>query len=439
MKIKTVIKTLCLAIWNKVTDWLSSNYHSFMVWVDNQLMKKKFYIFLTLIFIGSAGIMFFWHKKPNFDFTLDHSLWGTYGDFVGGVLGTIFMMITVLLMIKTFGQQRKDYEDNDKKQRNITTQTRRFYKKQNENNIQSQQKLNEEIRFNSLFFEMLRLYQQQVSFLYLAENKEIQGKLCFNSWVEKLSSTKIKGTNREHIDKEIAESFMCFYVENQTLISSIYRTLYRIFDTVNYSLIDEDKKVGYIKIVRAQLSESEMFLLRYNAQTYYGRNFIEYINKYNLLKHIPIFSLLEFNPWRVKVKGTEITAINILLNESLRFFTKYDAETENPNFYIGSDTSKYALCSLYPSPFRIELRLYEYKDKTDDFRGLNVFDKFESIEKQSLLQRFFEYLIFDSNFNQYNEEDKIDIQSKKEETDTAFSWCVSANSILGDRRIQLKY
>lgn len=79
---------------------------------DELLLDKHFYIALSMIFFLFAIIFFGWGRNYSFlskDYIIDNSLWGTFGDFVGGVLGTTFTVISVLLVVKTFIHQQ--YEE----------------------------------------------------------------------------------------------------------------------------------------------------------------------------------------------------------------------------------------------------------------------------------------------------------------------------------------
>ena len=102
-------------------------------WFDKLLMKKRFYIIITLLFVGVFAYIIKWQHILRFfddEYVVNHELLGTYGDFIGGVLGTIFALISTLILIRTFNQQRAVTEKN---------------KEQIENQ-----------RFNDLFFELLR-------------------------------------------------------------------------------------------------------------------------------------------------------------------------------------------------------------------------------------------------------------------------------------------
>jgi len=108
--------------------------------LDKLLMSKVFYIVVTLLFIGGFALIFKWQHIICWfdkDYVVDNELLGTFGDFIGGVLGTIFALISTLIMIRTFNQQR------------IVTD-------KNQEQIENQ-------RFNDLFFELLHLYQSEIS------------------------------------------------------------------------------------------------------------------------------------------------------------------------------------------------------------------------------------------------------------------------------------
>ena len=116
-------------LWNKLKSYFSG-----------LLLNKWFYITIGCVFISISFTFFKWnHPIQIFDnkYTIDNELFGTYGDFVGGVLGSIFTLVSILLVIKTFKEQQK-------------------VSNQNEEQLKIQ-------RFNDLFFELLRLYQSEVS------------------------------------------------------------------------------------------------------------------------------------------------------------------------------------------------------------------------------------------------------------------------------------
>ena len=69
---------------------------------------------------------------------------------------------------------------------------------------------------------------------------------------------------------------MLFYTDNRSKIAAYYRTLYRIFELIDESdLINDEQKKEYAKIIRAQLTESELFFLRYNPTHHYIKQYYQ--------------------------------------------------------------------------------------------------------------------------------------------------------------------
>ena len=122
--------------------------------LDHLLLKKWPYWVLTLIFILFSYLCFRWNNPLhifNKEYVINHELFGTFGDFFGGFLGTIFTLISVLLVVRTFRHQQAVTRDN-----------------------QEQQKTQ---RFNNLFFELVHLYQAEVKDL-CGQSENITNHYC---------------------------------------------------------------------------------------------------------------------------------------------------------------------------------------------------------------------------------------------------------------------
>ena len=102
----------------------------FNAFIDKIILNRLFYFIITIIFLGCAILLFCWSRKC-FDLSksIDYNLFGTLGDYIGGVLGTIFMLLSCLLLVRTFRQQQVVTEGNKQQ-------------------LESQ-------RFNDLFFELI--------------------------------------------------------------------------------------------------------------------------------------------------------------------------------------------------------------------------------------------------------------------------------------------
>lgn len=81
-------------------------------------------------------------------------------------------------------------------------------------------------------------------------------------------------------------------VKNLYILASYFSHLYRIFKYIDEThLIDEDEKYDYACIVRAQLSESELLMLFYNAINDDDSKFKRLIEKYAIFNNLNVDEL----------------------------------------------------------------------------------------------------------------------------------------------------
>ena len=368
--------------------------------VDKILMSRWAYAVLSIVFIALSGIAFGWGQiiEPfKADYIADYARLGTYGDFVGGVLGTIFGVISVLLMFKTFDHQRKAMADN-----------------------QTQLEIE---RFHDLFFELLRLYQSQVSDLcgvYRTfekskkdnltedENTEVyeysyNNKDFFDFEKEKLQRVFTPKKSFEQNQAEALKTYMFFYIKNKDKIGAYYRTLYRIYDLIdNAKTIPEGIKKDYLKIIRAQLTETELFFLRYNALTYYGHKFIKYINEYNILKHLPVFELLEFKDWWKDLDAVERAGLNIVFT-NLRDILHKVWDRKNVKISTsGKIDSKYSFMIEIRNCADVEIKVIIDDSKESTSMELLAFKHFDAKRLQQLLDCYIKEIFIYSHFSSHN-------------------------------------
>ena len=196
-------------------------------------------------------------------------------------------------------------------------------------------------------------------------------------------------------------------------MGAYFRTLYRIYDLIDNADLEESSKKNYLKIVRAQLTESELFFLRYNAMTYYGMNFVKYINKYNILKHLPAFELLEFKDWWNKPNQTEKTGINIIfdfVNRKIRDML-CDIQKLKDTVNINSISPKYSMRLDKKSPYDLLITVIINKTAKNDKVEFSALDNFDNKKIQQLLDCFIKEVIMYSNFEQYNETKELETYS----------------------------
>ena len=392
-------------------------------WFDKLLMKKRFYIIVTLLFVGAFAYIFKWQHILHFfddEYVVNHELLGTYGDFIGGVLGTIFALISILILIRTFNQQRAVTEKN---------------KEQIENQ-----------RFNDLFFELLRLYQSEIS--------ELCGTIVRERGDEKIT---INYNNKDFFDfeKELLQRafqpttsyegnirgainlYMLFYIKHRTKVAACFRTLYRIYDLLDNAELKESVKKNYLKIIRAQLTDSELFFIRYNGMTYYGENFIKYINKYNVLKHLPAFDLLEFKDWWKDLNKIERTGINIVFHNSTRLLRRILLKRDSDIiFRVPGKNLKYGFEIKTKSNYEVEITLHIDNSQKNNIMEYVGFEKFSNKKIQALLDCYLKETFLYSNFEKFNKKQDLEFYSNPIITDGSI--CIINSGVRNTQRLALR-
>ena len=231
-------------------------------------------------------VLFLANRSYDLSWPLATDIVGHYGDFIGGFVGSL---LSVVLLYYTFRSQIAESKENAK-----------VYIKQ---------------QFNETFFHLLHQYNSIVeTFSARVESDEpaLHGKEALHYYVQQMQAEFDNGEFYEN-RKEAVGCFMNFYAAHEDFAPIYYRTLYRIFDMIETIDIDNDEKVQYAKIVRSQLTDSELVLLRYNAMTAYGRNIRKYVVNYNLLKHMPAMGLLEYRKWRKMLVQSMQNRLNVVL------------------------------------------------------------------------------------------------------------------------------
>ena len=367
--------------------------------IDKLLYSRLFYILSTFVFIAIAVFMFSIHRVRNTSYPIDYNLFGTLGDFVGGILGTIFALISTLLVVHTFRHQQRVTNDN---KHQLETQ-----------------------RFNDLFFELIKLYQTEV--------KELCGEISYKKGKKQIN---IKYNDKDFFDYEkmkLQDAFnnqksfhanysmalnyyMQFYMKNRTKIAAYFRTIYRIYNLIDSSNLYEEDKKNYLKIMRAQLTESELFFIRYNALSYYGYNLIKYINKYNILKHLPALELLEFKDWWGTLGRDERMGLNIVFNniqKQINYALSNDKKKENENKEIFLHTNKYSINITTKGQYDVCILLTIKTMEKNNRAEFKAFDKMNYKKIQQLLDCIIKEIFIFSNFSKFNNENELTPYSDK--------------------------
>ncbi len=361
------------------------------------------------LFISVIVSVIFLYRQPLFKWnaTINNDLLGTYGDFIGGVLGTIFAFYGMILMIRTFQNQ---IEYNEKSQK---TNDELLKATIESNEIsQKQQRLQDIQIFDSQFRSFFDLYKSAVDDYNTCKGLDSNGTDALNEIVGELSHYIPKcGASYEKRLNEAVKYYESVYVTYSDKMSTHFRMLYQLMRFIgNAEYIEEDTRVDYAKAVRGNLSESELILLRYNCFCPFGRKMQQYVNEFNLLKHLPLMKLQEFRKWTDILGDSDyIHAVEIMFTSLRKVLSKLVINVDN------NDINKKELrcgnnwnitMSYERSSKSLRINIINFKNVTERVVAKTDIEKaFEKLglgNMEELFCDFFEELFLKSKFDLYN-------------------------------------
>ena len=362
---------------------------------------EKLILPIALIIVVVFAILFALHREYDLVHPFDEDLFGNYGDFIGGLLS----VVSVYLLVETLKEQRA----TSKEQRDFTEKQQVL--------IEKQQKNADEQQINSLFFHLLKHLQREVADLNITkEDGQYTNKDFFEELRRDLQESFNNAPDTSYM-KDVNQAMKHYFelYAKHPRLGSYFRILYRICEVIAQSTLDEIEKAKYIKILRAQLTNSELLLLRYNAQTPHGTKFKDYINEYNLLKHLPIFELLEFKRWWGPLEGNPVDRfrVSVFCDEFKHKIKELLKDPERSKSYLPRGGWKCRITKC--SDIRIEIKIVKPRNPLpyDPFSGFKTMDDMELMEQ---LGRLFESILIEifsySNFGRKRRAESLSIECR---------------------------
>lgn len=354
---------------------------------------SKFKIILSTFFtiLGISIIIwfvsrgFFYENFINTNYKIDLTNSAQIGDFIGGFVGTIFTLVGVLLLYETLSLQRQEFSES-----------REVFIKQ---------------QFDNSFFELLQLYKENVKqlkcFGYLGE--ELSAKDFFDHQKTLIGNSFVTIKSLSKNRKNAIIDFQKVYVNHESYLSTYFRTLYRLYSLIDNADINESNKASYSKILRAQLSYSELFFIRYNAMTDQGQQSTYFINKYNILKHLSNFELLEFKDWWSKLDDFEKNGLGTIFKQVKSILVTFLTDKETNAISRKFKNGRYEL--ILESENKTYFTVNLLKDNTINSNIVDIsngLDKLTIEEIENLIKCILKDFIIVNNFNEYNERRDLD-------------------------------
>lgn len=232
-----------------------------------RIMKKRkrepiLVIGIIFFLVGMFALGFYWYNFHTSELSKDGAKWGTFGDYVGGVLGTLFNILGVILIFLTFKRQ-EDYSHIE--------------------------------RFETTFFNLLdnqREIVKSLSGFFREPNGGKNVKVESYSYIKAFSNEIAPKVNKvdnvgDYItcQKEISKEYVSVYKNSADQLGHYFRHLYHIVKYTDESDLDDKKK--YIDIVQAQMSNNELYSVFYNSISDFGiRKLLPLLKKYQFFENI---------------------------------------------------------------------------------------------------------------------------------------------------------
>ena len=322
----------------------------------------------------------------HIDYNINMPVIGQIGDFIGGFSGTLFTLVGVVLLFETLALQRTELAES-----------RKVFEKQ---------------QFENTFFNLLNLYQEVTKSMHLDQfefytEKTYGGKDFFELKKRKFYEDFVAQSKYSLNRKQASLNYRSLYLQTKEQTSQYFRTLYRIFRFISNSDFAHKEKMNYAKIIRAQLSESELFFIHYNAYTEYGTKFRQLINEFNIVKHLPILDKVEFKNYVGNFNPMELNGVNLVLDD-LKSFIKIAISEQKEcykTYLQGSISIK--ITSNSNSDFKMTIIKKENMNINDSYQQGFGLGNFDLSTTKMFFNDYIEDLITYSNYFEHNGKDIV--------------------------------
>lgn len=227
---------------------------------------------------------------------LDISKIGAFGDFIGGVIGSLWTLAGVFLFFQALKDQRQDIETNIQ-----LLQLQIESLETSKQTTEQQGKILRTQQFETTFFSLLNLFIETTDNLEILHAKTdnsvceiIKGKKVFAVIAEKLyHSTKTTGSQFLVMHSKTILAYERIHDEYEETLQPYFGVLYSVLKFIDNADLEVSEKYTYSNTLRSYLTNSELLILNYHWTRHFGNSFKELFKKFNLLKNLPISLLPE--------------------------------------------------------------------------------------------------------------------------------------------------
>ena len=146
--------------------------------------------------------------------------------------------------------------------------------------------------------------------------------------------------------------------------------------------------------------------------SYYGANFIKYINKYHILKHLPALEMLEFKEWWEPLNNVEKMGLNIVFdNVKRQIYDAFSNDLDKKKTVYMKNVPKYSINITIKKQYDVCISLTIDTRKINNSAEFMAFEKMTNKKIQQLFDCMIKEIFIFSNFNMFNVEEELEAYS----------------------------
>ena len=216
------------------------------------------------------------------NFLFGSSKFGEWGDFFGGVLNPLLTFLMFMGLLFTIVLQQSELRATREEIARSTNELKQS------NDARDQQ------IFEAAFFQMLSLHNEILASIHHGEWPGGRNSLSgiYGKLKEKYHDLKRTKTSSGYdAAKYINHAYSQFWAHHNKNLGHYFRFLYNI---IKFADSSKDKPIRYIRLLRAQLSDQELYLIFYNCLSHHSEGkFKPLVEKYALFNNMPDDALLD--------------------------------------------------------------------------------------------------------------------------------------------------
>lgn len=239
--------------------------------IENAIkMMKKMVMVVVIITVGV--VLYYISIFHKYTISLNTGDWGNLGAYIGGILSPACAFAALIMLFNSINIQSKELQ--------LSRQA-----------LDNQNSLIEKQNFEATFFKMLELHNEVIQLItYDFDTSEVTGRRAISEICKQFKTHHFKEDELFHsTDKVKEDAYAAFYKKYGHEIGHYFRVIYNILKFVKNSKLNyKDQKI-YTDLLRAQLSNDELYLLFHNVLYFTGKGagqMYVWIVEYNIFKHL---------------------------------------------------------------------------------------------------------------------------------------------------------